>query len=282
MRSIAGKDADPMVAEAAGAFSSWLEGFSHAMLYEHKSFAAELFAYRPERFARRMLQAKLPGIRATLDRDLPQPYSKVIHEIWTPERPDVRGAVGRIWASDPRADLLKEAEWFEKQSKPRLLQIAILNRIAERLAKSRVAVVDEKGELDWPRYREWLKTARIGFPVDLCIKVTKSLLSHGENPELPYPPGYKRPDFAALDTGELAMIVEDNRQGLKLLHDRAYVLRVLNYFLVHWYLLEKRSSNRTKQRYLTEKVSHGIPEREISSKEVMRILTDEMKRLGID
>jgi hypothetical protein len=282
MRSIAGKDADPMVAEAAGVFSSWLEGFSHAMLYEHKTFIDELFAYNPERFARRVLHGKLPGIRATLDRDTPEPYSKVTHEIWTPERPDVRGAVERIWASDPRADLLKEAEWFEKQSRPRLLQIAVLDRIAARLAKSRIAIVAEKGELVWRRYRLWLQTARIGFPMDLCVQVTERLLNQSDNPELPDPPGYSHSEFAALDTEQLAIIVEDKRQGLKLLRERAYVLRVLTYYLVHWCLLEKRSSNRTKQHYLVEKVSQAIPKREISSKRVMRILTDELERLGIE
>jgi hypothetical protein len=119
-----------------------LEGITDRWLYEQTTYLGSTPKLSPFSYMERKLLAVLPRIRATvtnLEED--RGIAKVVHEIWTPAQPDVRTAVKRIWAPDRREELLTEANWFARQMRPHLLQIAILDTIATRLCKSRIRVV---------------------------------------------------------------------------------------------------------------------------------------------
>src|SRR5262249_50680580 len=124
----------------------------------------------------------LARIRAKVS-NFPEPSGvEVSHEIWTPDRTDVRAAVERIWGSDHREDLLKEAEWFEEQARPHLVQIAVLDGIAGRLRASRIRVA-ELDASDWQvikLFHEWLNRQDLGFPVELCVRATKQIIGDFE------------------------------------------------------------------------------------------------------
>ena len=282
MRSIASGDPDPAVSQAAGMFAHWLDGFSDAMLYEHRSIVDRLFAHHPQRFARRLLHSGLPGIRARLDRDYPEPASEVVHEIWSPEQPDVVRSVERIWSRDQRDDLISELRSFEEQARPFLIQIAILNRIADRLTRSRIRVVEREEGRVWDRYNDWLRSHDFGVDAKLCVQATDRLLDRHSCEGQPDPPGLETIGSEALGDEGLASLVEAKRQGLKLLYDRAYVLRISTNYLALWCFLDKDTSKLGKRRYVTKSVTEGIPAREVKPRSVRAILDSEFDRLGID
>lgn len=60
--------------------------------------------------------------------------------VWTPDRPDVRANVERIWGSDNRDVQRVEAEWFEKQVRHYLLVNEVLVRAIRRLAADDIYV----------------------------------------------------------------------------------------------------------------------------------------------
>jgi hypothetical protein len=282
MRLIASSHPDSAVSEAAGMFSEWLDGFSDAMLYDHKSIVDRLFAYHPQRFATRMLHAGLPGIRARLDRDYPRPASEVIHEIWSPQSPNVTKSVERIWSGDQREDLIAELRSFEEQSRPHLIQIAILNRISDRLARSRIRIVDRGESHLHDRYNDWLRSHDFGFDAKLCVEATDRLLDRPSCEGHPDPPGFETIDGEALGSDELANLVEEKRQGLKLLYDRAYVLRISTNYLALWCFLDKGKSKLGKRRYVMTSVTEGIPQNAVKPRLVRAILESELDRLGMD
>ena len=279
MRSIA--EADPDVAESAEVFARWLDGFSDAMLYDHRSIVDQLFAHHPQRFARRMLHAGLPGIRARLDRDYPEATTEVVYEIWSPERPDVRSNVEQVWASDRRADLIAELRSFVDQGRPHLLQIVVLNRIADRLARSRIRAVDEDLERVWKRFDDWVLSHEFGFDPKLCVLATDRLLSGEDCDGHPDPPGLEAPGCDSLGTEEIGTLVEERRQGLKRLYDRAYVLRLSTNFLALWCFFDKRDSKLRRWEYVTTRVTEGIPASEVKPRAVQEILDAEAKRIGL-
>jgi len=281
MRSIAASDTDPVVAQAAGMFAGWLEGFSDAMLFDHKTIVDELFAHEPQRFARRILHAGLPGIKAQLDRDFHESASKVVHEIWSPEKPDVRATVERIWSSDQRRSFIKELCSFQEQARPFLLQIAILTQVADHLARSRMKVVDTEEVVALARYNEWLKSHEFGYRADLCQMATDRMLRRDDCEEHRSPPGLEPLNPDALETDELKRLVDEKRQGLKHLYNRAFVLRVSTNHLALWCFLDKRRTRFNKWEYLLMRVTEAIPTSEVKPKLVREILNKELERLGM-
>ena len=194
----------------------------------------------------------------------------------------MRSNLGLIWASDRRADLIAELRSFERQARPNRLQIAILNRIADRLARSRIKVVEGDLERVWERYDAWIRSHDLGFDPKLCVLATDSLLSGRDCEGHPDPPGFEALDYNALGTEEIGVLVEEWRQDLKRLHDRAYVLRLSTNFLALWCFLDKRGSKLRRWDYVTTRVTESITAREIGPRAVREILETEAKRLGLD
>lgn len=281
MRRIAASDPDPAVAQAAGMFAGWLEGFSDAMLFDHKSIVDELFALDPQRFARRILHAGLPGIKAQLDRDIGEPVSKVVHEIWSPQQTDVRSTVEQIWLSDQRPTLTSELRSFQEKARPHLLQIAILSQIADHLASSRIRVIDMEEHAALARYNAWLKTQDFDYDTKICVEATDRILCRYDCEKHPDPPGLVSLNLVAIGTDELKTLVDEKRQGLKLLYNRAFVLRVSTNFLALWCFLDKRRSSLSKRDYLVSMVTEAIPASEVKPKLVQEIVFMELERLGI-
>ncbi len=281
MRKIAASDPDPVVAQAGGMFVRWVEGFSDAMLFEHKSMVDELFAHEPQRFARRILHTGLPGINALLDRELDKPVSKVVHVIWSPEQPDVKSTVEQIWLSDQRPSLISELRTFEEKARPHLLQIAILNQVADHLARSRLRIVDTEEVAALDRYNKWLKTQHFDYDAKICVEATDRILSRHDCENQPNLPGLETLNLKAIGTDGLRNLADEKRQGLKMLYDRAFVLRLSTNSLALWCFLDKRRSRLSKRDYLVSMVTESIPMREVKPKRVQEILNLELERLGI-
>jgi hypothetical protein len=279
MRRLADCHPEPEIQDASPMFSSWLEGVSDHMLFGQQTILGQTNKLSAHFYTQRLLHLSLPGIRGKLTSFNASHSAKVVHEIWSPEQTDVRAAVGRIWARDQRDDLLTEARWFEEQARPYLLQIAVLQRITDRLLRSRIKVVE--GEV-WGHFDAWLKRADLGFPADLCVKATNRVLGDFGRDVLPDPPDYDPPDFESLDTDGLAAVVEDKRQGLIRLRERVVVLRLATKYLAYWAFFDKKQPVGVgRERYLIEKVMESISKGEIKPVVVQEILFAELQRSGL-
>jgi hypothetical protein len=84
------------------------------------------------------------------------------------------------------------------------------------------------------------------------------------------------------NTEELARIVEQKRQELKDLYDRACVLRIFTNFLALWQFRDKKHGRRSRAWYLNARVTHAIPQREVPPAKVGAILHEEIERLGLE
>ena len=281
MKALAASHPDPAVADAADLFAGWLEGMTDNMLYGQQTILGNLLKYSPAFFVDRMLHASLPGIRAKLTNHEESHVAQVVHEVWTPPTTDVRAVIGRIWERDQRDDLLTEALWFEEQTKPYLLQIAVLNRIADRLIQGRIRAVADKPEKVWAVYDAWLKKTDLGFSGELCVKATDSILGEYGSDVLPDPPGYASPDFESLDDERLANVVEEKRQSLIPLRERTVVLRLVTNHLAFWVFCEKKNTRLDKGRYVAKMVTEGIHAKQIKPRVVLEIVTAELRRLGL-
>jgi hypothetical protein len=279
MKLIAAADPDPAVAAAADTFSGWLEGFSHRMLFHHRNAADAAFAHHPARFARRVLQARLGRINAEVGAADSMAPSRVVHEIWTPSCRDVRAAVERIWAADPRPDLLIEAESLEEPARALILEIAALRYIVNRLLSSRGKILRRHGDEVVSRYVDWIRTGRIRVPAELCEKVGRGRLEPGATRDLPFGPEYIAPSLATLDTMSLASAVEEKRKSLTPLSEQSSVLRKLAQCLDSCRRRLSMRDHGTLRRYLMERVPTTISKRTLSRKKVNAILTSELKRL---
>jgi hypothetical protein len=133
----------------------------------------------------------------------------------------------------------------------------------------------------WDRYNDWLRANDFGFKSKLCVEATDRVLDRDTCDGHPDPPGLERVGWETLGAEELAKVVEEKRQGLKLLYDRAYVLRISTNYLALWCFLDKRTSKLSKRDYVTKCVIEGIPARKLKPKSVREILESEFDRLGI-
>jgi hypothetical protein len=260
--------ADPDVRRARPLFVSWLGGLSN-----HKLFGQGLPMWKsPLLYTQHLLRASLPGVKVSLIAPDKEHHVQVVHEVWSPERADVRARVEQLWARDQRDDLLKEGVWFERQARALLLEAAILDRVAERLVKCRTRVVATTYPEAWDRFEGWLRTTDLGFPPGLAIDAVKEGLAFWRV-DLVDPPGYCPTDFAALATAELCRAVEDKRSELRGLDRRVSTLRHITKYLGYWAFLVKKGAKVGVRDFLNANVP--------ATKSRAKVVSGEMDRLGL-
>lgn len=286
MRRLARQHPDPEVRRLADVYATWLEGLSDRWLYEQSTVIGNLLKISPFVYERRILHRGLPRIRAKVTNYEGEIGSvKVEHEIWTPDQADVKAVVERIWGADHRGELIREAEWFEEQSRPHLLQIAILDRVAARLRASRIRVdaasADAHDRQAVERFRAWLEHQDLGFPAELCVRATQEILDDDADDAMPEPPGYGPPDFASLETTDLARVVEEKRQSLWELRRRVYVLRLVVICLAMSCFRDKRRCGGRRGWHIVGEASEAILRRDIPPDKAMEMLDAEVERLGL-
>jgi|GEM_PF-5643849 len=274
MRRIAAEHPDPEVAESASPFSDWLRGISFETLFEARNIIQQMARFEAPRFAERVLADGLPRIRFHVHRRDGFITAKVKHVVWTPDRPDVRANVERIWGSDNRDALRAEAEWFEKQARHYLLVNEVLVRVTRRLAHDRIS---EPGRRLDEKVQSWANRTDIGFPHELVSNILRERLSIGE--DIPDPPGYEEPRFDAMDADALGAEVEEKRKALRRLMDRERVLSVIARCLMHRQFVDRKALRQPLRDFLLEAIEERMYRRELNLKRMQAIIEEEIERV---